>query len=281
MRALINPPGRMTSVRWVVTAHTVAMFSIVTVNTAMSLNIQSISYIDNREFPGANGVPNPGPLGYQSFIYSKPISIAPYTMFFLNNWLVDGLQLYRCCIIYSMNYWAIALPCLMYIGSVATGTMLICQASRPSGSISSIVSFGYPFFSISFSLGVLLTLMIATRLILHARNIRNALGSSSTAAQVYISVFTLLIESFFLHAVGFILYIVPWAANSPTSSIFFPILVQTQVIAPWLIIIKVANRRASAGDTTSRDFMSSMEIGGVSLSEYGIGGETTATHEDP
>ena len=93
MRALINPPSRgMTSVRWVVTAHTVAMLSIVTVNTAMSLNIQSISYIDNREFPGANGVPNPGPLGYQSFIYSKPISIAPYTMFFLNNWLVDGLQ---------------------------------------------------------------------------------------------------------------------------------------------------------------------------------------------
>ena len=92
MRAQINPPSRMTNVRWVVVAHTVATFSIVTVNTAMSLNIQFLSHIDNREFPGTDGVPNPGPLGYQSFIYSKPISIAPYTMFFLNNWLVDGLQ---------------------------------------------------------------------------------------------------------------------------------------------------------------------------------------------
>ena len=107
--------------------------------------------------------------------------------------------------------------------------MLICQASQPSDSISSILSFGYPFFTISFSLNVLLTLMIAIRLIMHARNIRNAMGFPSTTARVFISIFTLLIESFSLHAVSFMLYIVPWAANSPISSIFFPILVQTQV----------------------------------------------------
>ena len=56
----------------------------------MNLDIQSVSYIDNREFPGNDALP-PGPLGYQYLIYSKAISIVPNLMFLLNNWLADGL----------------------------------------------------------------------------------------------------------------------------------------------------------------------------------------------
>lgn len=70
------------------------MFSFVTVFTATNLDIQSISYIDNREFPGMDGVGSvlpPGPLGYQFFIYSKSISIGRSLMFLLSNWLADGL----------------------------------------------------------------------------------------------------------------------------------------------------------------------------------------------
>ena len=55
----------------------------------MSLNIQSISYIDNREFPGNDDVP-PGPLGYQWFIHNQAISIVPNIMFILNSWLAAG-----------------------------------------------------------------------------------------------------------------------------------------------------------------------------------------------
>jgi hypothetical protein len=74
-------------------AHTIAMFSFVTIYTAITLNIQSISFIDNREFSGTShdSVIPPGPLGYQWFIFSTPISIVPTPMLFLNNWLTDGL----------------------------------------------------------------------------------------------------------------------------------------------------------------------------------------------
>ena len=67
------------------------MFSLVTVFTAMGLHLQSISYIDNREFPGAGDTVLPGPFGYQLFVYSKPISIIPGAMFPLIQWLADGL----------------------------------------------------------------------------------------------------------------------------------------------------------------------------------------------
>ena len=77
-------------VRWGLVAYTMATFSFVTIFTTLSLDIQSISYVDNREFPGNDALP-PGPLGYQYLIYSKAISITPNLMFLLNNWLADAL----------------------------------------------------------------------------------------------------------------------------------------------------------------------------------------------
>jgi hypothetical protein len=119
-------------------AYVVAMFSIVTVYTAINLDIQSAGYVDNREFPGEDGLLSPGPLGYQDFVYSQAINVAPAVMFLLNTWLADGLlvssllssvprfnflhrpilQLYRCYVVYSMNCWMIAFPCLMYLASL-------------------------------------------------------------------------------------------------------------------------------------------------------------------
>ena len=91
MGALLSPINRKRQgIKWGLVAHTTAMFSFVTINTAMSLDIQNISYVDKRDYPGSEALP-PGPFGYQLIIYSKPISVIPTLMFFLNNWLADGL----------------------------------------------------------------------------------------------------------------------------------------------------------------------------------------------
>ena len=93
MGALLDPLNRRREgIRWGLVVHTTAMFSFVTIATAMGLNLQSISRIDNREFPGADdGTLPPGPFGYKFLIYSKAISIIPNFTFQLNQWLVDGL----------------------------------------------------------------------------------------------------------------------------------------------------------------------------------------------
>lgn len=91
MSALFNPVNRAKGIKWALVAHTIAMFSFVTVYTATGLDLQSISYIDNREFPGIDGVLSPGPLGYQFLIYSNIINVVPTLMFQFNNWLADGL----------------------------------------------------------------------------------------------------------------------------------------------------------------------------------------------
>jgi len=91
MAGLFSPLfRRRESVKWGVVFYTLAMFSFVTVYTGVNLHIESISYIDNRDFPGVKGALPPGPIGYRSLIYSDALSVTPNVMFFLNNWLADA-----------------------------------------------------------------------------------------------------------------------------------------------------------------------------------------------
>lgn len=120
------------------------------------------------------------------------------------------------------------------------GIMLIYyQASQPdSGNWSSVaLTFNYPFFTISLSLIVLLTLMIVIRLVLHIKDIRDDAGVSSGAAKWCL---TVLIESSALYAVTFILFIGPWGAKSRVADIFFPILAETQVRTVFMFLGPIA-----------------------------------------
>ena len=54
--ALLYPVDSRAGIKWAFVVYTVAMFSFATVFTAINLDFQSISYVDNREFnAGAGG----------------------------------------------------------------------------------------------------------------------------------------------------------------------------------------------------------------------------------
>ena len=92
MAALFNPNHRRgEGIKWGLVSYTVVMFSLVTVLIAMNLDIQSISFIDNREFPGFDGGQLPGPYGYQWVIGTEAIGVIPTVAFPLTNWMADGL----------------------------------------------------------------------------------------------------------------------------------------------------------------------------------------------
>ena len=66
------------------------VFSLATLHTATTMNFLSISYIDNREFPG-DGRYVPGPIGYQGTVSLRPINVIPFATVPVNSWLADGL----------------------------------------------------------------------------------------------------------------------------------------------------------------------------------------------
>ena len=89
--ALFNPVHRRGEpIKWGLVSYTVIMFSLVTVETAMTLKIHSISYIDNRDFHGRDILQIPGPYGYQFSIPLDAMSIIPISVLILSNWLANG-----------------------------------------------------------------------------------------------------------------------------------------------------------------------------------------------
>lgn len=91
MTALLNPVKHMkASVKWGLVAHVVVMFSLLTIAFGIDRDVESVSFIDNREFPPTDELP-PGPVGYQATIWSDPSSIVTTVVYPLNQWLADGL----------------------------------------------------------------------------------------------------------------------------------------------------------------------------------------------
>ena len=87
-----------------------------------------------------------------------------------------------------------------------------------------------PYFSISLSLNILLTLMIVARLILHARDTRTALGIPGMGG-LYKTIVIMLIESCALFAVNSLLVIGPLGAENSISNLFMATLAQIEVRA--------------------------------------------------
>lgn len=260
--ALLNPVNRKGGVQWGLVSHTATMFSLATVYIVMYSNMQSISFVDNREFPlSVNGAP--GPMGYYSFVHSWAIGIAPTVALYLNNWLADGLLLYRCYLVYSKSYRVIAFPYLMYIASLVTGIMFMDKSSL-QGLIATeapaAVQFEAPFFTISFALNILVTLMIVARLLTHRMKMQKAMGATACAGGWCIASITIIIESYALCAIAVILFLSAWGARSFLQFIFLQVIAQTQVIAPLLITLRIANRRAFTSDSFTSTNVSSIHF---------------------
>ena len=109
---------------------------------------------------------------------------------------------------------------------VGMGILLVYQSSI----VTSVTWSALPWFSISLSLNIILTLMIVIRLILHTRTIRTAMGGSGIGGLCK-AVITMLVESCALYAVSSALLIGPWGAQNTVANTFLSILPEIQVRA--------------------------------------------------
>ena len=131
MAALFNPVYRRGErIKWGLVSYTLAMFSLVTVQTALNLDTQSISYIDNRAFSDIKGLIEPGPLGYQVSIITDALAIVPDVMFALSTWLADGLLVSS---LFSITF---TCPTKLFLSSIVA----ILSTPRTSGSLPSPAS---------------------------------------------------------------------------------------------------------------------------------------------
>ena len=110
--------------------------------------------------------------------------------------------------------------------NIAMGIIFVYQAAGPT----TIAWSAIPYFSVSLSLNVLLTLMIVIRLILHARGVRTAMGGIGSG-RLCKAIATMFIESCAINSVTSLLLLGLFGAGNDAMDAFLPILPQTQVRA--------------------------------------------------
>ena len=124
--------------------------------------------------------------------------------------------------------------------NIVIGIIFNYQNARVAG----ITWTAIPYFSISLSLNVLLTLMIVIRLILYARNTHTAMGLNGIGGLCK-AIVTMLVESCALYAVSSLLVIGPWSANiNPITNFFLAVLPEIQVRA--FTRLRSSNRLSNA-----------------------------------
>ena len=76
------------------------------------------------------------------------------------------------------------------------------------------LQWGDAYYPIALSLNALLTLMLITRLVLHRKNIRRAMGDQAGTSGTYKKIVTMLVESGALYAASLALVAGSWASGN-------------------------------------------------------------------
>ncbi|EGN92251.1 hypothetical protein SERLA73DRAFT_164145 [Serpula lacrymans var. lacrymans S7.3] len=223
------------------------MFIFGTLYTVSGSRTIQLAYVNHRDYSA-------GPAAYDLVIFSQPITILGSVSYTVSNWMSDGLILWRFIILYQnirYNLWIITFPCILFLASIVMGFFVLVQASLPNQSLWSqvAVSFVLPYYVLSLSLNIITTILITIRLLMHKRRLQTILGAAHAAQ--YTGIATLLIESSALYALWSIIFLVLYAINNPVQFVFLASLAEVQIIAPLLIIVRVAQGKAWTRNTES------------------------------
>ncbi|KAJ7248930.1 hypothetical protein C8J57DRAFT_1239938 [Mycena rebaudengoi] len=115
--------------------------------------------------------------------------------------------------------------------------ILIAELSQPGNTIWTTLSvnLAIPYWSISVSMTVILTALIAGRLLFMRYRLRKLMGANTRTP--YVSLSAMLVESAAIYSVNALVFLVSYGVNSSVQNLALPLLGQTQSIAPLLIIL--------------------------------------------
>ncbi|TFK38740.1 hypothetical protein BDQ12DRAFT_605193 [Crucibulum laeve] len=255
--------------RWQLLSYTCLMFSLGTGYITTNTSYKILAFTTHRNFPG-------GPVTWVNVNYSSPTTLASNTCAVVSSWTADALLLYRCFIIYRSSYkfvrLILAFPVILFIGEVASGILLLIQVSHSPSTIWNSVDLGLPYFALAAACNVTITLTIATPLLLHRRRLLKTFGRGNSYSEPYTSAAAILVESSAVYDIVAVVFIGTYAAKSDVSHLFLSTLSQVQVIAPFLVILRVA--RKQAWTSTTRE-----DIASATMNRFDHTGQSSVNRE--
>jgi len=210
-----------------------------------------LSFIDYRLIPG-------GPAAFEEEEFSIPIDEISNVSYVIANWLADGMVIYRYLVIFrntrQFPLWVVMLiPVLAYMTSFSLSVVWLVQVSAPTSSpwsslSNNAINFTAPYFWMSLSLNISMTIAICSRLLFYRRRITKVLGPNHGTQ--YTSVAAMIVESSFIYSAFSLLFLIPFALNNPIQNAFIQLMGEIQVIATLLITYRVAYGAAWVNETS-------------------------------
>ena len=158
--------------------------------------------------------------------------------------------MHRAWVIWSYNYYVIAIPFLAIITSAGTSFILkinpaythlvsirilvlsiltLVQSALPGANLWTHLTFSFalPYWSLSIAVNMLLTLLIIIRLVIIRNGLRATLGKQHT--KTYTSLIAIMVESASIYTTVGLIYIVAFARNWKVQNVVLPVLGQVMV----------------------------------------------------
>ncbi|KAL0955957.1 hypothetical protein HGRIS_002139 [Hohenbuehelia grisea] len=215
------------------------IFTLSTLFMGSLAQFTQLAFIDNRNYPG-------GPGRYEVEMFPIPVDDIGSVTFVLSNCLCDGLIIWRFIVIYRncrfSSFVVASLPCLLYLASITMGLFWLIQISTTSPFKASGVNWTLPYFTLSLSVNIFITIAIVVRLLIHRHRITSAFGWRHGAH--YTSIATMIVESATISSSFYLLFLIPYVATPTSASlsfVFLPSMGQVQIIATLLIMYRVAS----------------------------------------
>ncbi|KAI0026452.1 hypothetical protein K488DRAFT_12158, partial [Vararia minispora EC-137] len=206
-------------------------------STAIFARLQQMldAFVDNRNFPG-------GPLGYNSALSASPVSLIRAVCYTVLNWLNGVFLVHRLYLIWNRKLVVVALPAIIFLASTSLSVVFLYMTAHPGRILAhSTVNFGVVYVGLSVALGILVTSLIACRLLYMRHLVAQAAGYKYACA--YMSAQSVLVESGAIYPVAAIVFLVGLALGDAVQFASDP------GIAPLLIIARMASGKAFSEET--------------------------------
>ncbi|KAH8097052.1 hypothetical protein BXZ70DRAFT_895237 [Cristinia sonorae] len=222
---------------WILLSYITLLFVIGSIENGVNMFGSMDTFVINRDYPG-------GPGQFEQDQFALHYKAIGYVVSIIGFWLADGLMVFRFCTVFGTKWWKRLLPIVLYVASIATSIMLLHAVLSPNKALwfSSGFDLLLAYCIITITINVLLTFSIVLYLVYMRFTLRKTFGPSHTSP--YFSISAMLIESALLLTVFTLAYLVPTSKHSSVGLIFVRLLPQIQLIAPLLIILRVAHGRA-------------------------------------
>ncbi|KAF7350800.1 hypothetical protein MSAN_01641600 [Mycena sanguinolenta] len=204
---LLNRPRNLGNTFLLVTA--IALFTLATIQAVINL-VLGAADIDNVDIP-----------------YEQLLDVTD-VVYALNNFIADGLVIYRCYVVWNNNVFVTIVPTLMLIATTVLGLVVSFDFTLSL----------YPFFVLSLATNVLVTALTAGRIWWISRYSRAYLKAAEQRR--YISALAIIVESGALYSATVLAFLIISSIPSVTivAEPIYQMQIQVMGIAPTLIIVR-------------------------------------------